>query len=941
MLIIKYLNDKYYNNYKYLFNYKKNNFNFINQNILYNYLYKSSNICNINFINDIYKQTYNNILSTHKQTGKSFIYLIIQKNKNINKYSNLIITNVASHVTNLLNNIDIDTILIYNITLNNINNFHDINYNINLIKKNIKYNNLYSSFDLDIYKQFLKNLKNNNEENNIFIPKKKYEFISCIINVKLGLSLIASYKMNIEIPNVISSIAIALKNIAKDGTLLLFWSIVNVNIPVIKKILSILSYGFKNIEIIDNDIHQNLLIGVPEYYIKCSGYKDNITHDLINKLLDIAIETVEYIYNICDVLDYYEDYTEKHPNHSLFYNKNDENEKHNKLTKKQSSIHKLRKSSTTKTKKSDKTNKAITPIYYIEDINIPELDEIMKDSTLQFEVSLLMNKLEGIFVGYFKMVNNLIVNAITTNKNGIMTVKPEAILQKDITNLTKLISMFEYNKLPYNKHALKVLLGKQDELIKYFYALDSPINKKLVQYNDRTSKILNKSSITHFRLSKSSTKYYENDLINDYYNRIKLAYQVKDKLLEDLELKQTPSQVEKVLYDFSVGLSQYINSSNNNIQTIPIKFNNGNNANSSNDLLKLWEILDTFTLIPPTSNSFKVLHLAEITGQNIICSKYWVDNKCSKLKSHDDNKNDNSSNDNDNYEWLANTINPYNKGSNTLFGNDYIDNYNLIKYNYDKWLFGNDNSGDLTTIKNIKSIMNTVKNSKNKVNLIISDNYNSNMYSNTDTRIDTIIDTYTSQKIDLSHVISVIACSTIGGSCCVKHFIPYVKIDKGSSIENTMDLNNFFIGYLYMYYTLFDSISLYKPNTSNADNGEFYVVGKGFKGINDEQLGNLFKLLDKFVINTTIIEPSYIPETFINQISVFLEDMSNLNILNLEKQNLLLTCYKNFEEKNTIDRKKFQQTNKILKCNNLFNRNKIETMLIPKYKEWIKIYKFV
>ena len=144
-----------------------------------------------------------------------------------------------------------------------------------------------------------------------------------------------------------------------------------------------------------------------------------------------------------------------------------------------------------------------------------------------------------------------------------------------------------------------------------------------------------------------------------------------------------------------------------------------------------------------------------------------------------------------------------------------------------------------------------------------------------------------------------------------------------------------------MYYTLFDSISLYKPNTSNADNGEFYVVGKGFKGINDEQLGNLFKLLDKFVINTTIIEPSYIPETFINQIMVFLEDMSNLNILNLEKQNLLLTCYKNFEEKNTIDRKKFQQTNKILKCNNLFNRNKIETMLIPKYKEWIKIYKFV
>ena len=129
--------------------------------------------------------------------------------------------------------------------------------------------------------------------------------------------------MNLDISYFLSTIIISLKNIAKDGTLLLFWSIVNVNIPIIKKILSILAYGFKNIEIIDNDINQNLLIGVPEYYIKCSGYKDNITQDLINKLLDIAIETIDYTYDKCDILDYYEDYTEKNPNHSLFYNKTD------------------------------------------------------------------------------------------------------------------------------------------------------------------------------------------------------------------------------------------------------------------------------------------------------------------------------------------------------------------------------------------------------------------------------------------------------------------------------------------------------------------------------------------------------------------------------------------------------------------------------------------
>ena len=210
--------------------------------------------------------------------------------------------------------------------------------------KDFKINgSLYSAFNKEVYLQFLNNLKKNTEENNISIPKTKYDFISCHLGYIATLGVTASYKMMLEIPHIISTIAIALKNIGKDGTLLLFWTLVNVNIPVIKQILSILLYGFKNVEIIDNDINQNLLIGVPEYYIKCSGYKDNITHDLINKLLDIAIETIDYTYDKCDILDYYEDYTKKNPNNSLFYNKTDETTKNrsSKYTKtKKSSLHK-------------------------------------------------------------------------------------------------------------------------------------------------------------------------------------------------------------------------------------------------------------------------------------------------------------------------------------------------------------------------------------------------------------------------------------------------------------------------------------------------------------------------------------------------------------------------------------------------------------------------
>ena len=518
-ILIKKLNDNYYTKYKYVFNFLIEKFNLINNYILFNLVVlKNNRICNHKILYSYAIQTYVNILFkniTKTQISISFINIIIEK---YIKNNILVITNGSTCIHKLYENKIIFDVILYN--NNKTNN--------NLPKLNNKNNIIYSSYNLNIYKQFLINLKNNNEKNNISIPKQKYDLISCLYQTVYAINLTASYKMMLEIPNIISSIAMSLKCLEKNGTLLLFWTIVNINIPIIKKILSLLSYGFKNVEIIDNDINQNLLIGVPEYYIKCSGYKDNISNELINKLLDIAIETIEYTYDVCDVLDYYDDYTKNNPNHSLFYNKIEKEDKtkdettKSSLTKKisrHSPSHSLTKKasshSTTYNNTNTNTKSNIKPIYYIEDINIPELDKIMKDNHLQFEVAQLMNKLESIFVGYFKMVNNLILNAITKDKNGNLVVKKEAIIQKDITNLTKLITMFEYNKLPYNKHALNVVLNKQDEILDHFYSLDTPVNQKLIKYEDRTSKMLVKRALEYF---------------NDYNTDSKLHSKLQTKL---------------------------------------------------------------------------------------------------------------------------------------------------------------------------------------------------------------------------------------------------------------------------------------------------------------------------------------------------------------------------------------------------------------------------
>ena len=62
-----------------------------------------------------------------------------------------------------------------------------------------------------------------------------------------------------------------------------------------------------------------------------------------------------------------------------------------------------------------------------------------------------------------------------------------------------------------------------------------------------------------------------------------------------------------------------------------------------------------------------------------------------------------------NYDWMANSLNPYNYDTRnkyfSIFGNIFSDNYGLIKDNYDKWLWGSDNTGDITKINNIKSII--------------------------------------------------------------------------------------------------------------------------------------------------------------------------------------------------------------------------------------------
>ena len=173
------------------------------------------------------------------------------------------------------------------------------------------------------------------------------------------------------------------------------------------------------------------------------------------------------------------------------------------------------------------------------------------------------------------------------------------------------------------EHTWNYLVGVYDDI-------ETP---KLIHYTDRMSKMLSKSALSHFKSSKTIKKRYNFDNLNDYYDKIKIAHQVKNKLLEDVNfekyLKKTPKSLQHTIDEFSSGLSDYINNkelTNNKFDKLPIKINNS--------FLKLWEILDTFKLISHNASKFKVLHLCEAPGQMIVCTRYWVEQNCEKLSAN-------------------------------------------------------------------------------------------------------------------------------------------------------------------------------------------------------------------------------------------------------------------------------------------------------------------
>jgi len=446
-------------------------------------------------------------------------------------------------------------------------------------------------------------------------------------------------------------------------------------------------------------------------------------------------------------------------------------------------------------------------------------------------------------------------------------------------------------------------------IITSFYTLHAPITSYIIKYNDNNSKSLIRNGLQNIDYSRNDLNYPKTETI---FQRIDIAYKVQQNILEKLNISKLPKKVQYALEDMTRGLSKFI--STRYQSTLP-------HITISNAFIKMWEILSTFDLIHINTKPFRVFHICEAPGQMILATRYYAENKKSDRKSKDLE-----------YEWRANSLNPFNSIVKNKFGRVFGDEYGLMKENSQKWIWGADNTGDITRTENIKWYRKYMLNNNGKFHspdIIIGDG---GLGSGNDAII--------LQRLDLAQVIMVIACSSKGGSCVIKHFTPYMV-----NHPDTIKATGFFINFMYLYYLVFDDIALFKPYSSDMTSGEFYVIGKGFRGddvINESILNKLYKILENFEVNMTFFKKKDIPETFIMQINGFIEKMADYNIQGYEKSNLLLTCMSESDKDYEIGKDNIsKKLNTLLHCDDFLDEDKIEKILVPRYYQWIKKYKFV
>jgi 23S rRNA U2552 (ribose-2'-O)-methylase RlmE/FtsJ len=587
-----------------------------------------------------------------------------------------------------------------------------------------------------------------------------------------------------------------------------------------------------------------------------------------------------------------------------------ENENINKIIK--ISLNNLKKNGKLIKRQTEKINKANEITSLINHFNNYKLElyinyEIFKPSYLivfsgfnQEELNNNTDKVNKFILennNIFTIRTNEIDNEINYFKND-----PENYINRYFMYLSNLlyntIFYLDKNKIPYNKYYLTLINNYYQNNINELFSLGNPINQRIIKYKNIDIKSKKKIHKTSKKISKTkqnkdkdiskinvgSYKSYTYNYFDDVIDELSYVKNIR-KEITSLHGISYLTKVTKISEDFTRGLSSYLSTK----FKLPFK--------PSNAFTKIWEIYETFNLFDKNQTSYNTFHFAEAPGQFIWGTEYYLKKK----------------NKSTIFDWFANSLNHNHPKNKKIFGNVFGDDYGFIKNFKNKWLYGADNTGDITVSKNVKLIGKQIK-EKGIFDVVTGD-----------AGLSTEMDTLFLQKLEFAQLCMVAATASINKNCIVKHFTPFINSDADTNLGGGQ-----FVNMIYLYSIMFKQLYLFKPYTSRSTSGEFYLIGKGFLGVSDVELDKLLHILDNFKINQTYFNKNDIPEEFYRQIFTFINKMSKLNTMIIERQNFFMTC---LIEPN-------EEIRKETKCLKYLEPKTLEKIQIPRYNEWIDMFNF-
>jgi hypothetical protein len=235
------------------------------------------------------------------------------------------------------------------------------------------------------------------------------------------------------------------------------------------------------------------------------------------------------------------------------------------------------------------------------------------------------------------------------------------------------------------------------------------------------------------------------------------------------------------------------------------------------------------------------------------------------------------------WEWLANSYRDLyshsSDGSDEGRNTHYLpDQYGLIAHYPDRWMFGADGDGDITSPANIRSFVQDVdKRFGGTLHFMTSDV----KYVPQEVNFDE--EEKINLPVHLGHLLCALLPLSKGGIMILKEFTLF----EGPSVA-----------LVYLMTSCFDQLLIIKPETSRPGNSEIYIVGIGYKkNLSSLQIEKLLNIMNYIrFLNTEAGSPSIfrkedIPADFVSRLTEIEAKLVKSQIQNLERNLELFKTY--------------------------------------------------